>query len=265
MARTCHEPAANRHGPERRRERTAMDNASTAHQSHFRLRLDPVIADRFPTYSVLVVYAYGLENGPSDAGSEAALRGAESDARLAFGDQKPNTHPHIAAWRQAFGVFGAKPSKYLCSAEALLSRTLKGQDLPAINRIVDYYNAVSVRHVLPLGGEDLDTLGGDLVLTAASGTEPFDAAGGDGAEPEFADPGEVIWADSIGVTCRRWNWRQGVRTRLTPETRNAYFVIDRLDPFGFDALDAASQELIGYLRATSPDVVIETEILGQQP
>lgn len=227
----------------------------------FRLRIDPRVAERFPTYSVLVVYAFGIENGPSDGASIAALRRAEAAARNRFGEQKASTDPHIAAWRQAFGAFGAKPSKYLCSAEALLTRTLKGGDLPEINRIVDYYNAVSVAHALPLGGEDLDRLGGDLILTIADGTEPFDAT--DGGETETPDPGEVIWADPLGVTCRRWNWRQGVRTRLTPETRNAYFVLDRLEPFGLDALAAAGDALIANLRATSPNAGIETELLGQ--
>ncbi len=232
--------------------------------AHFRLLIDPEVERRFPTYSVLVVYAYGLANGPSDEASIGDLRAAEETARAAFGDQKPSTHPHIAAWRQAFSAFGAKPSKYLCSAEALLSRVLKGQEMPAINKIVDHYNAVSVRHVLPAGGEDLDKLASDLVLTVSTGNEPFDAAGEVGAEVEFADPGEIIWADQAGVTCRRWNWRQGVRTRLTPQTRNAYFVLDRLDPYGLDALDAAGRELVAALRASSPEVRIETELLGSR-
>ena len=232
--------------------------------AHFRLLIDPEVERSFPTYSVLVVYAYGLKNGPSDDISMDDLRAAEASARAAFGDQKASTHPHIVAWRQAFSVFGSKPSKYLCSVEALLSRVLKGQELPAINQIVDHYNAVSVRHVLPAGGEDLDKLASDLTLTVASGDEPFDAAGGDGAEIEYADPGEIIWADKAGVTCRRWNWRQGVRTRLTPETRNAYFVLDRLEPYSLDTLNAAGQELIAALRATSPGVRIETELLGSR-
>ncbi len=238
------------------------DGPAVAH--HHRLRIDPEVERRFPSYSVLVVYAFGLRNGPSDAASVADLRAAEATARALFGDQKASTHPHIAAWRQVFGAFGSKPSKYLCSVEALLTRTLKGQDLPEINQIVDHYNAVSVRHVLPLGGEDLDRLGSDLVLAVAAGTEPFDAAGPDSAAVEHADAGEVIWVDQLGVTCRRWNWRQGVRTRLTPQTRNAYFVLDRLEPFGLDALEAASQDLIASIRATSPGVTIETELLGNQ-
>jgi DNA/RNA-binding domain of Phe-tRNA-synthetase-like protein len=51
-------------------------------------------------------------------------------------------------------AFGCKPSRYPCSAEAFLKRVARGDGLPAINRLVDLYNAVSVAFALPLGGED---------------------------------------------------------------------------------------------------------------
>ena len=229
---------------------------------HFRLLVDPEVERRFPNYSVLVVYAYDLSNGQSDDASIADLRAAEATARAAFGDQKPSTHPHIATWRQAFSAFGAKPSKYLCSAEALLSRVLKGQELPAINQVVDHYNAVSVRHVLPAGGEDLDKLASDLVLTVATGDEPFDAAGGDGAEIEHADPGEIIWADEAGVTCRRWNWRQGRRTALHDGTTSALFILDALEPLSTEALDAAADDLVRHLSALGTQVRVARRLLS---
>ena len=226
-----------------------------------RLRLDPAVAERFPHYSGLIVYAFGLVNGPSDEASVARLRAAEAAARLVFADQRPADHPHVAAWRRAYGAFGAKPSKYPCSVEALLGRTVKGQDLPAINRCVDLYNAVSLRHVLPVGGEDLDTLDGDLTLTFATGDECFDLPDGD-SETSRPEPGEAIWVDRAGVTCRRWNWRQGRRTRLTETSRNAYFVLDRLAPFTVEALRAAGDELIDLLIGSSPGARFDSELLG---
>lgn len=228
----------------------------------YRIRVDPRVLEAFPGYAVLVIYARDLRNGPSDDASAAALHESESAAQAAFGDAKPQTHPHIAAWREAFGQFGAKPSRYPCSVEALLTRTLKGHDLPAINAIVDRYNAVSVRHVLPVGGENLDALSSDLTLMFATGDEPFDTLTGGEPQIEYPEPGEVIWADSSGITCRRWNWRQGYRTRLTEGTRNAWFVLDRLPPYSLDALQVAGDELIAALRATSSECDIETELIG---
>ena len=226
-----------------------------------RLKADSNVLARFPGYTALILYARNLENGPSDAESEGWLREAEAHARREFGETPPASHPHLQAWRATFSAFGSKPSKFLCSAEALLKRVLKGEEIPAINRVVDAYNAVSIRYVLPAGGEDLDRLEGDLHLTFASGDEPFDVLGGEG-QHENPDPGEVIWKDSAGATCRRWNWRQCRRTRLTEQTRNAYFVIDRLAPYPVETLLAAGEELETCLLRISPACELETEMLG---
>jgi DNA/RNA-binding domain of Phe-tRNA-synthetase-like protein len=233
-----------------------------------RLTIDPGVLERFPAYTAAVLYARGLENGESDAGSAAWLRDAERHVRETVAEPA-SSHPHLAAWRSAFSAFGSKPSKFPCSAEALVKRVLKGEEIPAINRVVDAYNAVSLRWVVPAGGEDLDRLESDLTLAFADGTEPFDLLSGDGPVPgadprlpERPDPGEVVWKDSAGVTCRRWNWRQCRRTRLLPETRNAYFVIDRLAPHPRESLVRAAEELAGRLRSISPSCEIETEWLG---
>ena len=235
-----------------------------------RLKIDPAVAARFPRYTAAVVYAFDLDNGESDAESASRLREAEAQVRARV-PEPASAHPHLAAWRAAFSAFGSKPSKFLCSAEALVKRVLKGEEIPRINRVVDAYNAVSLRYVVPAGGEDLDRLESDLVLSFADGAEPFDLLSGDGGvpgadprRPESADPGEVVWKDSAGVTCRRWNWRQCRRTRLLPETRRAYFVIDRLPPWPVETVEEAAADLAVLLRRISPNVRLETEILGSR-
>jgi DNA/RNA-binding domain of Phe-tRNA-synthetase-like protein len=227
-----------------------------------RVQINPAVLQRFPHYRLLVVYAKGLTNSPSTEYSLEQLRKAEGVARAAFTSQKPSEHPHIVAWREAYGNFGLKPSKFLCSAEALISRTVKGNDLPAINALVDLYNAVSVRHVIPVGGENWDNLESDLVLKFADGSEPFDTFKDGQPVVEHPQAGEVVWADSAGVTCRAWNWRQCIRTRLTETTVNAYFILDSLEPFSEAQLEAAGDELISYLRQVSPNCQVEAELFG---
>jgi DNA/RNA-binding domain of Phe-tRNA-synthetase-like protein len=77
-----------------------------------------------------------------------------------------------------------------------------------------------------------------------------------GGEPvvEHPAPGEVVWCDEAGVTCRRWNWRQGRRTQLTDTTSSAIFILDALAPMSDDALDAAADDLAGHLAALGTDV-----------
>jgi DNA/RNA-binding domain of Phe-tRNA-synthetase-like protein len=125
----------------------------------FEVRVDDAVHAAQPDYVALVLLASGLANGPSDAGSEAQLAAAEAHMR-ASRLARATDHPHIAAWRAAFSAFGAKPSRYPSSAEALIARVLKGQPLPRVNALVDLYNAISVRHVVPVGGEDADRLEG---------------------------------------------------------------------------------------------------------
>jgi DNA/RNA-binding domain of Phe-tRNA-synthetase-like protein len=230
----------------------------------YQLKIDPQIIERYPEYTGLIIYARGLSNAASDEYSTSLLRKAEHAQRIAFGTEKPASHPHIAAWREVYRSFGAKPNKFLCSLEALLSRVLKGHDLPAINRLVDIYNAISLQHMLPVGGEDWDYLTSDLILTIASGKEPFAAYENGEEVVTYPEPGEVIWADSTGVTCRRWNWRQCYRTRLTENTHNVYFVLDSLAPYSGEALIGAGEDLMSHLRQISPDCTISYELLGER-
>ena len=209
-------------------------------------RVDPAVWDRHPDYRALIVLAEDVSNGPSDSTSDTLLNAAVSHLQ-ARGLARPADDPHLAAWRAAFSAFGAKPSRYPSSAEALAARVLKGDALPRINRLVDLYNAISVRHLVPVGGEDADRLAGEPRLVVATGEEAFDGPDG---PPR---PGEIVWRDDVGVTCRRWNWRQGRRTQLTDRTRRAFFLFDRLEPFPLEQLDAAADELRGQLRAWWPD------------
>lgn len=217
----------------------------------FTLEVDPAVHDAHPDYVAVVLVAEGVRNGPSDPASDTRLANAETALR-ASGLARASDHPHIAAWRAAFSAFGAKPSRYPSSAEALISRVLKGQPLPRINALVDLYNAVSVRHVVPVGGEDANQLDGPLRLTIATGGEPFDPRADD-SQNEPAAAGEVIWRDDRGVTCRRWNWRQGHRTRLTEQTTSAFFVFDRLTGLDTAELHRAVDELEELVRHRSPD------------
>ncbi len=229
---------------------------------NYKLNIAPNIFEKYPKYQALVIYVQNLENQPSNKRSTQLLREAENKQRQVFGSEKASSHPHIAAWRSAYKSFGAKPSKYCCAVEALLSRTLKGQDLPTINQIVDIYNAVSITNILPIGGEDWDCLTSDLTLKFATGEEPFIAYQGGEKVTDHPKAGEVIWADSTGVTCRRWNWRQCNRTALTVNTRNAYFVLDILPPYPMEDLINTGAELIEHLKLFFPKCDVSQEILS---
>ena len=224
--------------------------------------VDPAVFDLRPDYRALLVTADGLRGGPSDATSEGILTGAEDTARRLLAGRPPEQLPHPAAWREAYRSFGAKPQRTRPSVEALLRR-LDPHGLPRIDRITDVYNAVSVAHLLPLGGEDRAAYAGPPRLVRAEGSEPFDTTAGGEPVVEHPEAGEVVWRDDTGVTCRRWNWRQCTRTRITTGTTSAVFILDVLDPLIDDDAHAAADALTGGLLALAPDAVINRRLLAR--
>lgn len=212
------------------------------------VEVDPRIWELRPDFVVTVVRARGLSNGPSDDASTSLLRRAEQSVREALDGAEPTALPHLCAWRDAYRAFGAKAQRTPCSAEALWKRVVGGEGIPAINRLVDLYNAVSVEFALPVGGEDLARIAGASRLTVATGAEPFDSFRSGEPVVEHPAAGEVVWIDDAGVTCRRWNWRQCARTRLTERSTDAFFVLERLEPLPLPALAQAAETLVRGLR-----------------
>ncbi len=223
--------------------------------------VDPEIFARWPDYRVLIIAVDGLDRASIDrnAGAgETALDRAEAAMRAA-GVADWATDPHIARWMQAFSDFGVKPKKYSPSVLALLKRLDAG--LPRIDPLTDLYNAISITHRISIGGENLAAYVGKPRLCIATGDEPFDTV--DKGEPVVDHPsaGEVVWRDDAGVTCRRWNWRQCVRTRLDAQTETAFFLFDALGPLSDAELQQAGDELIAGLVVLSPDVAIGQRIV----
>ena len=232
-------------------------------------RLDELLAGAFvkadvfglrPDYRAVLVAVDGIVPSPSDDASDALLQAAEAAPRDALDASAVEHLPHVAQWREAYRAFGAKPQRTRNSLEALLRRA--GSGLPRVNRLTDIYNAVSVLHQLPLGGEDLHRYSGAPRLVRATGTEPFDTVAGGADLVEHPEPGEVVWCDDVGVTCRRWNWRQARRTQLSDDTTAALFILDALEPISDEALQRATDDLVARLGRLGPDVRVAHRLLA---
>ncbi len=60
-------------------------------------------------------------------------------------------------------------------------------------------------------------------------------------DPALKD--EIIYKDDVGAVCRCWNWRDGQRTMLTEETKNAFLIIESVDPSRLEDVKKAMVEL----------------------
>ena len=202
---------------------------------------DPIFND-FPETAVGVVILHNIDNTQARPEISDLLRQAEAALSGKFGSTPVIEHPYIATWREAYRKFGAKPKDYPSSVENLTRRVLNGAQVGHINNLVSLYNTISLRHILPVGGEDLDKITGDVLLNRAGAAEPAVFLLGE-KEARAPHAGEIIYTDEVGAICRRWNWKEAERTKLTPETKNAFLVIETLPPVARDTLETAIREL----------------------
>ena len=208
--------------------------------------VSPEVLAKFPAYVRGVVIARGVNNSGENQRLIELLRKAEQNATQDESLQDIKNHPRIAPWRQAYADFGTNPNKFYCSIESLGRRARRGDQLPYINTLVALFNYFSLKHMVPSGGDDLNSADGDLRLTLAKGDEPFTPLGSD--EIEYPPPDEVIYVDNSKVMCRRWNWRQGDQTKLNPETSNVAINVDCLPPVAKGEAKAITEELAELVR-----------------
>lgn len=204
--------------------------------------VDPAILERWPDYRVTLLAADMVDVvGLADT-ADRLIDEATAYARTL---DPGSPDPHVLLWHHAYREFGVKPRIGRVSVDALTRRAVSESGIPRINTVVDIYNAVSVLHQMPIGGEDLDRYRGAAHLRVASGNEPFMTNADGSPVIDHPDAGEPVWVDQEGVTCRRWNWRQTTRTAIGPDTTRFAFIIDSLE-----APDhSRSEQAAGHLAA----------------
>lgn len=223
------------------------------------IHIAPTVFEKFPDYAAVVLAVEGVQGGASNDYSEQLLQHAEATTRDLLATTPLDELPEVQTWRAAFESFGVKPRVARSSFEALMRRAEKG--LPRIDLLTDIYNAVSVLHRIPIGGENIDAYVGSARLTLADGTETFDTRENGETVVQHPEPGEVVWRDDVGVTCRRWNWRQCVRTRLDENTTSILFILDGLGPNSVEIAESAAAQLSEELQICWPGVEIASRTI----
>jgi lysyl-tRNA synthetase class 2 len=189
-----------------------------------KIKISDEILKDFPEVNIGVLLMHGIKNKKETSESTALRKESEKIANEKLKIETITEHLHIVAWRETFRKFGAKPSDYRSSAEALLRRVLKGNPLPAINAVVDIYNSVSIQTVLPLGGYDLSKVKDFIEVRYSKPNEHFLPIGA--TQKETLEKREAVYADAEKVLCSKWNYRDCEQAKITEHTTNAVLFID---------------------------------------
>jgi DNA/RNA-binding domain of Phe-tRNA-synthetase-like protein len=149
------------------------------------------------------------------------------DTKVHFSFERPEDHPNIKVWRDAFRKLAIPATEYYSSVERLLKQALKGGPFPRDNPLMDLYHAVSLKHLVPIGCHALQMIEGDICLCFAEGTESFIPL--NLGESELVEKGEVIYRDDKEALSRRWVWMQSQKSKVESETTHALISFDIME------------------------------------
>lgn len=209
-----------------------------------RFRVEEDVFRMFPQFCRGIVTAAGIDNSRPSPELEKLLREQEEKMR-----QDPAfdlaTHPRLLAWKDAYRQFGSNPNKFTPSIVFLAKQVKSGKPMRSISPAVDAFNLISIKHIIPCGGDDMDSVAEDVTLGRAVSDETF-APIFKPEEVEHPEPGEVIYVNrkTKRVLCRRWNWRNADFSKMAPETRNLAINVDGMMPaIGRAEIEQAAEAL----------------------
>jgi len=147
-----------------------------------------------------------------------------SDYRLHYTVDSIKEMPSIEATRTAYRRCGKDPSRYRPSGEALVRRTLKGNELYQVSTLVDLINLASIAYGYSIGGFDADRIEGDaLCLGIGREGEPYEGIGRGVLNIE----GMPVYRDAIGGIGTPTSDHE--RTKLSLETTSLLTIVNGYD------------------------------------
>lgn len=186
-----------------------------------------------------IIVARGIDNNKHYDFIDELLTESLVQVQATFENKKVKETPPITYYREAFQKLGINPNRFMCSIEALTSRVVKNQSLPAINPLVDLGNALSLKYLIPLGIHNIDSFNGDIMLREATQDDHFIPFGATSEDPPEA--GEIVYVSGNDVKTRRWTWRQGENGKITNNTRNVFIPLDAFEVNKYKMLELQTE------------------------
>ncbi|MCP2519179.1 phenylalanine--tRNA ligase beta subunit-related protein [SCandidatus Aminicenantes bacterium Aminicenantia_JdfR_composite] len=206
--------------------------------------IEKEIFSKFPDFKRGLVLIKNIENSFINEKIEKLLN-EEIEKRAS---QQNLDHDFIKAWDEIHRKFGSNPNKYPPSIKALLKRVEKGKKIPYINSVVALFNYISLKYLIPCGGDDVEKIEGNSCLGFAKGNEIFVPLGTQ--EQENPEPGEIIYYDdrTLNVMCRKWNWRNGDFSKITENSKKIIINVDGAGIVPESVIKQARDELAELLK-----------------
>lgn len=210
--------------------------------------IEKEIFNAFPGLKIIVVVARNVDNSlekPEVTSELAKAWKSAGDAALEFGN--PQSHPRVKVWVDHFRDISVSRKKFPSSIESLIKRASKSDMPVAINPMVDFYNAVSLKHIVTAGGYDIDQFGHGLTLRFSKAGDTFQAL--DNPEPIPVPEGEVSYADGSAIVTRHFIWRQSKIGLVQSKSKNILLLSEIPGSLGDELYNNVKNDLISGVKS----------------
>ncbi len=195
-----------------------------------RFCIEEDVVQMYPQFCRGIVLASGIDNSRPCPELVSQLQ-EQAEKMREDPNMDPASHPRLLVWKDAYRKFGSNPNKFTPSIVFLAKQVKAGKPIRSISPAVDAFNLISLKHTIPCGGDDMDSVEGDVTLGRAVSDETF-APIFKPEEVEHPGPGEVIYVNrrTKRILCRRWNWRNADFSKISAGTRNVAINVDGMLP-----------------------------------
>ncbi|MEM2871803.1 MAG: phenylalanine--tRNA ligase beta subunit-related protein [Candidatus Caldarchaeum sp.] len=215
------------------------------------------VLNAFKGLCVFLLEFSGVSQGRQSHELDVFVESAVEDVRRTFRLETLPQNPLVRAYRGFFWSIGIDPTKTRPSAEALLRRVLQGKAFPRVNTLVDVYNVVSMKQVVPIAALDIDKISGTLMMRFAREGEAFQGIGMD--KPHTLSGRELVVQDDEKLVAV-YPYRDAETTKVSEHSRNVLFMVCGVPEVETSYLEETSSILAEAVKKFSGGVCISKEL-----
>lgn len=210
--------------------------------------------------SVLFVLASGELNSGAAESSAKLWRDAQASLMQHHKPEELFGHPHLSGYRALHERFNIVDPQLVPSPESLLRVLVENKALRSLSTVVDIYNAISLQHLISVGGHNAHRLGAEVKLATNHDVVRFRALG---QKKKITLPAHEYSyrTDDERAICRL-ECRQANETKIKEDTKVWLFILQGNAQIEPEKLLAGGETLTAALAARSSNFRFQQCLLG---
>ncbi len=200
-----------------------------------KIKIKKEVFKKFPELKIAFVLAKNIDNKSKLKESSHLLEEIQQLIRLTFNKETIKNHHLIAPWAVAQQTFGKNAQHHHTSVERLLKNVLAKKSIVTKDVLTNLLRYLALKHIVPLGVDDLSKTKGDLTFALSSGKEKVDAL-------RNIKKGALYYKDEKNILGTKLDFWKSKKTALNSKSNSALIHFDVLPPLNQKILKVLVKE-----------------------